>query len=100
MCERARDDGGASLEPDEVATVVRLQEVLAEEANVAAVARVVRRRPRAPPPLELGLVHEQVDSPRLDVEADAIAVLDERERTADRRLRRDVQDDRAVRGAA
>ena len=49
---------------------------------------------------QLRLVDEQVEPPRRDVEPDHVAVLHQRERTADRGLGGDMQDDRAEGGAA
>ena len=50
--------------------------------------------------LELGVVDQQLDPARGDVEPDQVAVAHEAERAADRRFRRDVQHDRAEGGAA
>ena len=48
----------------------------------------------------LVLRHEQVEAARAHGQADAIAALDQAERAADRRFGRDVEHDRAKRGAA
>ena len=52
------------------------------------------------PPAELGLVDEEIEAPLVNVEPDRVAGLGQRERTADGRLRRDVQDHSAVRRPA
>ncbi len=50
--------------------------------------------------VELGVIDEQLDAALLDIELNAIAVAHECERPADRAFGRDVQHDRAERGAA
>ena len=53
-----------------------------------------RRFPARSPRFELGGLDDEVEPSLGHVEADQVAVVDERERAADRRLWRDVQDDR------
>src|SRR3970040_1417885 len=92
--------GGPVPENVEVAALVRLLDVLREDRAVAA--RVVRRSrlPRLAPPRKLLFAHLELESPRLDVELDEISILHQRERTADKGLRRHVQHARAVRSPA
>jgi hypothetical protein len=103
---RARRAASAAGDEEvEVAAFVGLQHRAVEERRVAALGngrRAARpaRRERLFPARELGVVDEEIDAPGGDIEANRIAVLHQRERAAERGLGRDVQDDRAERGAA
>src|SRR5689334_13977627 len=74
----------------EVAAVLGLEHVIHVELGVAP--RGGRRGPRErrAPPRERGLVDGELQPALVDAQANAVTVLDERERAADGRLGRDV----------
>src|SRR4051812_947954 len=88
------------LEEIEVAPAIGLADVLriqpAESARILCFTRFPCRTP-AP---ELVVAHAQRQPPPRHIELDDVAVLDERERTADEGLGGDVQNARAVARAA
>src|SRR5687768_7403469 len=84
----------------EVTAFVGLRNVLTEKRAIAAREACGRRFPLGLPLRELCIAYLELELPCSDVELDEIAVLHERERAADVRLRCDVQHARAVRGAA
>src|SRR3954469_21458313 len=85
----------------EVAALLRLKDLVAVEAAVAALrADAVRRRPRRAPLSQLRFSKNKIQPPPAHAQADAVAGPQERERPADGRLRRDMEHDRAERGAA
>src|SRR3954470_21460277 len=85
----------------EVAALLRLKDLVAVEAAVAALrADAVRRRPGRAPLSQLRFSKNKIKPPPAHAQADAVAGPHERERSADGRLRRDMEHDRAERGAA
>ena len=92
--------GRRALEEIEVAALVGLRDVLLVERAEAALVARRRRLPRGAAARELGVAHLELELARRHVELDQVAVPHERERTADERLRRDVQHARAVARAA
>src|SRR5687768_6760561 len=84
----------------EIRALARLVDVVEVKAPVAALERRLRRLPFLPPARDLLLGHEELEPPLRYVELDLVAVLDERQEPAGRRLRRHVQHDRAVSSAA
>src|SRR5882672_1025066 len=97
----ARHEGAAlAHEKVEIGAFVRLQHVIEIEAPVAACQRRLGLFPFPAPLREFLLRHEQLELSLRDVELDFVAVRDERERAARRRLGRDVQHHRSVGGAA
>ena len=89
-------NGRGALEEVEVAALVGLRDVTGVEVTVAAGIGDLARLPVRAPRRELFIRHLQRQLPRRDVELDDVAVPDEGQRAADERLRRDVQDARAV----
>src|SRR5882762_8780622 len=81
----------------EVAAFVGLQDRLVEEMRVATRRPFGRglRPQRSAALVELGIIDQQIDAALFDVEPDHVAVLHQRQRAADRGLRRDVQHDRS-----
>ena len=69
----------------EVAALVGLQNGFVEQVGVAAL-RPIRRRQlqRRTAPLKLGVIDQQVDAAPSDIEPNHVAILDQRQRTADR----------------
>src|SRR5207245_1191033 len=76
--------------------LVRLEHVVEEEATVAAGEPRRPWLPRRSSPRELLTAHAERELPLRHVELDLVAVADERQRPADRRLGRDVEDHGAV----
>src|SRR5262245_66020917 len=70
----------------QVRALVRLQNVVVVELPVAALEVRLRRLPAPAALCELLLGHEEIELPLLHVERDLVAVLDQRERAAGRRL--------------
>ena len=84
----------------EVAAFVGLQHPVVVELRPAARRRRRGGRACGAAAGQLGIVDEEVEPALLDADADAVAVAHEPERPAVRRLRRDVEHDGAVGGAA
>src|ERR1700692_5036115 len=93
-------DGRRALEKSEVAAFVGLADVLRIHGAVAAGVFRRRRRPGGAAARKLVVADVEVDAPRGDVDLDLVAGLHESERTADKALRRDMQNAGAVAGAA
>jgi hypothetical protein len=74
----------------EIATLTRLKDVLSKQLSIAARVLGFPWAPASAASFDLGLVDEQIEPTRTDVDPDAITVLDQREGTADGRLRCDV----------
>src|ERR1700753_3492705 len=89
-----------ALQEIEIATLISLADVLGEHCSVAT--RILRRGifPGALAPRQLSVDDMEVDRALVDVDLDLVAGLHEIERTTDEAFRRDVQDARAVAGAA
>src|SRR5690349_16200365 len=81
----------------EIRTPVRLQDVLNVKLLIAPEGFVSDRREPSAPFGEHLFRNVEVQAARADVELDHVALLDERERPAGRRLRGDMQHDRAER---
>src|SRR5690242_1846229 len=86
----------------EVAAFIGLQNRLVEQVRVAASGPFGRdsRHQRRAALRKLRFVDQQIDAAFRDIEADHVAVPDQRQRTAHGGFRRDVQHDGAERGAA
>src|ERR1017187_9710482 len=84
----------------EVAALVGLGDLLAEERAVAALELPGRAPPSRAADREFPLAHLQAQFPGRNVERDRVSAADERERAADPRLGRDVQHAGAVTGPA
>ncbi len=90
----------ARFEKIEVAAFVGLQDMAREHPAVAAFVPRRRRRPGGFAAREFFIAHVEVDRARRHIDADRVAALHQRQRAADRRLRRAVQQAAAVAGAA
>src|SRR3954462_3581958 len=88
------------LEEVEVAAVIGLLDVLGEHPAIAALEAALGLLPGGAALVELGLRHIKIDGAGSDIERDAVAVPHQRQRSADIRLRSDVQNAGAVAGAA
>src|SRR5438128_8013696 len=80
----------------EVATLVRLRDMIQEQLAVAS--RIVRLGwlPSAAPAIHFFVRHQQVQFPCCDVQLDQVAVLDESECASHRGLRVDVEYDSPI----
>src|SRR5438105_6525525 len=94
--------GRAALADQEVEidALVGLQHGVDVELRVAALVRRLESLPGFAAARQLGLGHVEMQLSLLDVELDHVAVLNQRQRSARRRLRRHMQHDRAIGGAA
>src|SRR4051794_24682412 len=72
VCHGVGDDRRTTAQKVQVAALVRLQDVLLVQTAIAAHVLALRRRPCRTPPLQLGIVDEHVEGPRLDVEPDPV----------------------------
>src|SRR3954463_16229881 len=88
------------LQEVEVAAVIGLLDVLGEHPAIAALEAALGRLPVGAALFELGFRDLEIYGAGGNVERDAVAVPDQRQRTADVRLGRDMQDAGAVAGAA
>src|SRR5438445_5119320 len=77
---------GSSAQEVEVRPLVRLEHVVEEEAAVAARKPGWPWLPRRSAPRELLVTHAERELPLRHLELDLVAVADERQRPADRRL--------------
>ena len=93
-------DGPRAAQEVEVHALVGLEHVVEEHARVAARRRGRPRGPGGAAARQLLVAHVQRQPSVRHVELDEVAVLDEGERAADRRLGRHVQDHGAVGRAA
>src|SRR5438876_6829185 len=86
----------------EIAALVGLQNGLVEQMRVAAPGPFGRRdgRKRRTALFQFLDVDQKIDASLADIEPDHVAVLDQRQRAADRGFRRDVQHDGAKGSAA
>ena len=93
-------DDGIRRRP-EIAALVGLENALLEQPRIAARREApVDGRSAGRAAAKLGFLDEDVEPPRRDIEPDHVAVAQEGERTADRRLGGDMDDDGAEGGAA
>ena len=93
--------GAAATDQEiEVAALIGLEHMIEIELLVTARHRRRRRRPGGAARLEFLIGHLDLEAAFGDIEDDHIALLHQRQRTAGGRLRRDVQDDGAIGGAA
>src|SRR6266850_6032838 len=93
-------DRRSSLEEVEVAALVGLADVAREDGAIAARELLLRLAPGALPARQLGGIHLEVELALVDVELDQVTGFHQRERTADERFRRNVQNAGAVARAA
>src|SRR5215475_14820124 len=81
----------------EVAALIGLENVLGVQPDPAAAGLLRRRGPGGAAEVEFGVIDLEVQRPGRHVQANDVAGPDERDRAADRRLRRGVQYDSPVR---
>src|ERR1700678_3692383 len=93
-------DACGAFEKIEVAAFVGLADMLRIHRAVAAGIAWRRRRPGGAPAGQLLLADMEMNFSRRHVDLDVVAGLHQRDRAADKALRRDVQDAGAVARAA
>src|SRR5687767_1647462 len=84
----------------EVTSAVRLFDVLFVELAVATLMRACWRPPCLASTIELHRIDAKIQTPGVNIELDHVAVAHERERTANRRLGRHMQQSGAICSAA
>src|SRR4029077_2128385 len=93
-------DWCGTFEKIKVAPFVGLLDVLQKQFAVAPRIDAVLRPPRSSAPGQFLVAYAHIQLARGDVQLDDVAFLQQRERSTDKRFRRDMQDARAVACAA